>query len=35
LENLGVRKKPLIPFLPRSNFVNKYAGLLLHRLKLR
>jgi len=35
LENLGVRKKPLIPFLPRSNFVNKYTGLLLDRLKLR
>ncbi len=35
LENVGVRKETLFPFLRRSNFLNKYAGLLLHRLKLR
>jgi tetratricopeptide (TPR) repeat protein len=35
LENLGIRKKPVFPFLPRSNFLNRYAGLLLYKLKLR
>lgn len=35
LEKLGARKKPLFPFLSRSNFLNKYLGLLLHRLGLR
>lgn len=35
LEQLGSRKKPLLPFLPRSHFLNKYPGLLLHRLGLR
>jgi tetratricopeptide (TPR) repeat protein len=35
LEQLGSRKKPLIPFLPRNHFLNKYPGLLLHRLGLR
>lgn len=35
LEKLGARKKPLFPFLPRSNFLNKYLGILLHRLGLR
>lgn len=35
LDNLGTRKKPVFPFLPRNNFLNKYAGLMLHRLKLR
>jgi tetratricopeptide (TPR) repeat protein len=31
LRKLGVRKKPPLPFLKRSNPVNKYMGLLLHR----
>ncbi len=35
LENLGTRKRPLFPFLPRRHFLNKYAGLILHRLRLR
>jgi tetratricopeptide (TPR) repeat protein len=35
LEQLGARKKPLFSFLPRGHFLNKYAGLLLHRLGLR
>ena len=35
LDKLGTRKKPLLPFLPRNNFLNKYTGLMMHRLKLR
>jgi len=35
LERLGIRKRPVIPFLPRKNFINKYLGLLLSRLGLR
>jgi len=35
LENLGMRKKSVVPFISRNNFLNKYLGLLLHRLKLR
>lgn len=35
LESLGLRKKPVFPFLPRGNFLNKYTGLLLSRFKLR
>lgn len=35
LEWLGIRKKPVFPFLSRGNFLNKYFGLLLSRLKLR
>lgn len=35
LDQLGSRKKPLFPFLPRSNFLNKYLGLILHRLGIR
>lgn len=35
LDSLGPRKKPVIPFLSRNNFLNKYLGLFLHRLKLR
>ena len=35
LEKIGTRGKPVLSFLHRSNFVNKYLGLLLHRLKLR
>lgn len=35
LDSLGTRKKPVLPFLPRNNFLNKYTGLMMHRLKLR
>lgn len=35
LDSLGLRKKPVFPSLPRSHSLNKYAGLLLHRLRLR
>ena len=35
LEKIGTRGKPVLPFLPRNSFLNKYFGLLLHRLKLR
>ncbi len=35
LEGLGLRKKPLFPFLPRSNFLNKYTGIILERLRSR
>src|SRR5574340_1162918 len=33
LDNLGTRNKPVFPFLPRNNFLNKYTGLMMHRLK--
>ncbi|MEJ2696682.1 MAG: tetratricopeptide repeat protein [Candidatus Sulfobium sp.] len=35
LEKLGARRKPVFPFLPRSNFLNKYLGILMHRLGFR
>ena len=35
LQKIGTRGKPFFTFLSRSNFLNKYIGLLLHRLKLR
>jgi len=35
LDKLGTRKPPVIPFLKRNNFVNKYLGIILRRLKLR
>jgi len=35
LEQLGKRREPLFPRLPRHHFVNKYAGLFLSRLGLR
>ena len=35
LEKIGTRGKPVFPFLHRNSFLNKYIGLLLHRLKLR
>lgn len=34
LEDLGSRKKPFIPSLPRSNFINKYIGLLFKKLRI-
>ncbi len=30
LRGMGLRKKPLVPFLSRSNPINKYIGMLLH-----
>jgi tetratricopeptide (TPR) repeat protein len=35
LNDLGLRKSPVLPFLPREHFLNKYLGLLLCRLRLR
>ncbi len=35
LERIGLRKKPLFPFLQRSNILNKYTGIILARLRLR
>ncbi|HER42963.1 MAG TPA: hypothetical protein ENO08_00700 [Candidatus Eisenbacteria bacterium] len=32
LSRLGVRKQPVLPFLDRSNVLNKYLGMLRHRL---
>jgi hypothetical protein len=31
LMSLGVRKKPLLPFLDRSHILNKYLGMVFHR----
>lgn len=30
LRLLGIRKKPVVPFLSRSNPINKYIGIILH-----
>jgi tetratricopeptide (TPR) repeat protein len=35
LQSLGIRKKQIIPSLPRKNFLNKYLGFILSRLGLR
>lgn len=35
LEGLGLRKKPVFSFLARNNFLNKYVGIILSRLRLR
>jgi len=35
LRNMGVRKKPVFPFLERKNPLNKIAGKILYRLWLR
>ncbi|HEY6838951.1 MAG TPA: tetratricopeptide repeat protein [Geobacteraceae bacterium] len=35
LERLGVRKRPVFPFLARSNPLNRYVGLFLARIGLR
>jgi tetratricopeptide (TPR) repeat protein len=35
LEKIGTRGKPVFPFFSRNSFLNKYVGILLHRLKLR
>jgi tetratricopeptide (TPR) repeat protein len=33
LQGLGARKQPPVPFLDRSNPINKYIGLILHKTK--
>lgn len=33
IKKYGVRRKPALPFLPRSHFINKNIGILLSRLK--
>ncbi len=33
LKKLGTRRKPPVPFLKRSNPINKYIGMMLHSLK--
>jgi len=33
LRGLGVRKKPPVPFLDRSNPINKYIGMILQKIK--
>lgn len=33
ITKLGIRRKPLIPFIKRSNPINKYLGKLLYKLK--
>ncbi len=35
LDSIGVRKTPVIPFIPRENLLNRYLGLFLERIKLR
>jgi Tfp pilus assembly protein PilF len=35
LSRMGVRKKPVLPFLPRNHFLNIYLGKLRHRIKER
>ncbi|MCX7794001.1 MAG: tetratricopeptide repeat protein [Thermodesulfovibrionales bacterium] len=35
LQKLGIRKPPPVPFLKRSNPINKYLGIILKRLGLR
>ena len=30
-KNLGFRRKPVLPFLPRSNFINKFIGKLTYK----
>ncbi|HJV34820.1 tetratricopeptide repeat protein, partial [Geomonas sp.] len=35
LEGLGNRKPPVLSFLHRDHFLNKYLGILLSRLRLR
>jgi tetratricopeptide (TPR) repeat protein len=33
LRSMGTRKRPLVPFLDRSNPINKYIGMILHPTK--
>jgi len=33
LKDFGVRKKPVLHFIPRGSFLNRYLGLLFHRVE--
>jgi tetratricopeptide (TPR) repeat protein len=33
LMKLGMRKRPFVPYLKRGNLINKYIGMMLHKLK--
>ena len=33
IKKIGIRHKPIIPFLPRTHVVNKFLGLLSHKCK--
>jgi hypothetical protein len=33
IKKLGMRRKPLMSFLPRSHPINKYIGMILNKLK--
>jgi tetratricopeptide (TPR) repeat protein len=33
IKKLGIRRKPVVRFLPRSHPINKYIGIILHRLR--
>lgn len=33
IKKLGMRRKPVVRFLPRSHRINKYIGMILHKLK--
>jgi tetratricopeptide (TPR) repeat protein len=35
LDDLGIRKKPVFPFIRRNSFLNKYLGIIFSRLGLR
>lgn len=35
LDRLGIRRSPVIPFLKRTNPINKYLGILLGKFRLR
>jgi len=35
LQELGIRKRPVIPFMSRGNVVNKYIGMILHKIRIR
>lgn len=35
LQALGLRKKPVLPHLSRDNFLNKYLGIILSKLRFR
>ncbi|GAB4482332.1 MAG: hypothetical protein OHK006_00450 [Thermodesulfovibrionales bacterium] len=35
LDDLGIRQRPVLPFLPRTHFANKYLGLFLSRIGMR
>jgi tetratricopeptide (TPR) repeat protein len=35
LSSLGIRREPVIPFLPRAHFLNKAFGIMRHRIGMR